>query len=41
MQTLESNYRSLSLLMMLNLDRMLMIGTLALALACGAWLGNL
>ncbi|WP_261385679.1 hypothetical protein [Tateyamaria omphalii] len=41
MQTLQSGYRGLSLLMMLNWDRALYGATLAGALAAGAWLGSL
>ncbi|WP_255450628.1 MULTISPECIES: hypothetical protein [Tateyamaria] len=41
MQTLQSGYRGLSLLMMLNWDRALYCATLAGALAAGAWVGSL
>jgi len=41
MQTIQSGYRGLSLLMMLNSDRVLYVATLAVALAAGAWLGSL
>lgn len=41
MQTLQSGYRGLSLLMVLNADRVLYAATLAAALAAGAWLGSL
>lgn len=41
MQTIQSGYRGLSLLMMLNWDRALYITTIATALAAGAWLGSL
>jgi len=41
MQTIQSGYRGLSLIMMLNWDRALYVATLALALAAGAWLGSL
>lgn len=41
MQTLQSGYRGLSLLMMLNSDRVLYAATLSAALAAGAWLGSL
>jgi len=41
MQTIESGYRGLSLLMMLNWDRVLYAATLATALAAGAWVGSL
>lgn len=40
MQTLQSGYRGLSLLMALNSDRLLYIATLATALAAGAWVGS-
>ncbi|WP_299282045.1 hypothetical protein [uncultured Tateyamaria sp.] len=41
MQTLQSGYRGLSLLMMLNWDRALYGCTIAIALVAGAWLGTL
>jgi len=41
MHTLQSGYRGLSLLMMLNTDRLLYVATLIAALAAGAWLGSL
>ncbi|WP_415920417.1 hypothetical protein [Tateyamaria sp. SN6-1] len=41
MQTLQTGYRGLSLLMMLNADRALYAVTLAVALGAGAWLGGL
>lgn len=41
MQTIQSGYRSLGLLMMLNADRALYVMTIAFALAAGAWLGSL
>ncbi|MEO9685004.1 MAG: hypothetical protein ABJR46_07340 [Tateyamaria sp.] len=41
MQTIQSGYRGLSLLMLLNSDRVLYVATLAAALAAGAWLGSL
>jgi len=41
MQTLQSGYRGLSLLMMLNSDRVLYAATLIAALSAGAWLGSL
>ena len=41
MQTLQNSYRGLSLIMELNWDRMLYLGTLALALMVGALLGGL
>ena len=41
MQTLQSGYRGLSLLMLLNSDRVLYAATLIAALLAGAWLGGL
>jgi len=41
MHTIQSGYRGLSLIMMLNWDRVLYVATLATALAAGAWLGSL
>lgn len=41
MQTISDGYRGLSLVMILNWDRFLYIGTILLALMCGAWLGTL
>ncbi|MCX7559924.1 hypothetical protein OS190_10125 [Sulfitobacter sp. F26204] len=41
MQTIQSSYRGLSLLMDLNWDRVLYIFTIALALAAGAFIGAL
>lgn len=41
MQTIKTSYRGLSLLVDLNWDRALYLGTLAVALAAGAWLGSL
>lgn len=41
MHTIENGYRGLSLLMLLNLDRVLYILALAGALALGAWIGSL
>ena len=41
MQTIQSGYRGLSLIMMLNWDRVLYVATCAAALADGAWLGSL
>ncbi|MFD2739373.1 hypothetical protein ACFSUD_07335 [Sulfitobacter aestuarii] len=40
MQSIHNSYRSLSLLMVLNLDRVWFGATLVLALALGAWLGQ-
>lgn len=41
MQTFKHGYRGLSLLVDLNWDRVLYIGTLALALSVGAYIGSL
>ncbi len=41
MQTIQSSYRGLSLLMELNWDRALYVGTIAVALAAGAYVGSL
>ncbi|MGC1494544.1 MAG: hypothetical protein WA790_01955 [Sulfitobacter sp.] len=41
MQTIQSSYRGLSLLMDLNWDRALYVGTIAVALAAGAYVGSL
>ena len=41
MHTLENSYRGLSLVMALNWDRFLFLGTIACALAAGAYLGSL
>ncbi|MEM8654626.1 MAG: hypothetical protein AAGF36_07750 [Pseudomonadota bacterium] len=41
MQMIQTGYRGLSLLMMLNWDRALYGLTLMAALAAGAWLGSL
>ena len=41
MQTLTDGYRGLSLVMMLNWDRFLYVGTILVALMFGAWLGSL
>lgn len=41
MQTIQSGYRGLSLLMTLNADRALYALTLVAALCAGAWLGSL
>jgi hypothetical protein len=40
MQTLTDGYRGLSLVMRLNWDRFLYIGTIIFALMFGAWLGS-
>lgn len=41
MQHIQKGYRSLSLLMEINWDRLLYIGTIGVALGAGAWLGTL
>lgn len=41
MQTLSDGYRGLGLVMMLNWDRFLYVGTILLALMLGAWVGSL
>ena len=41
MEHVQQGYRSLSLLMVLNWDRLLYIGTIAVALGAGAWIGTL
>jgi hypothetical protein len=41
MQTLTAGYRGVSLLIDLNWDRLLYIGTLFAALLFGAWLGSM
>lgn len=41
MQNIKRSYRGLSLLVDLNWDRFMFLGTLAIALAAGAWLGNM
>ncbi|KIN65196.1 hypothetical protein Z946_4096 [Sulfitobacter noctilucicola] len=41
MQTIQTSYRGLSLLLDLNWDRALYIATIALALAAGAFIGTL
>jgi len=41
MQTLRHSYRGLSLVMILNADRILFLLTICAALAAGAWLGSL
>ncbi len=40
MQTIQHEYRGLSLLMDLNWDRLLYVGTLAFALGAGAYIGS-
>ncbi len=41
MQTLTSGYRGLSLMMLLNWDRLVYLATIVLALLFGAWIGGL
>ena len=41
MQTIQSSYRGLGLLMELNWDRVLYVATIAFALAAGAFVGSL
>ncbi|WP_298499719.1 hypothetical protein [uncultured Maritimibacter sp.] len=41
MQTIQHGYRGLSLLVNLNWDRLLYLGTLAAALGCGALIGGM
>lgn len=41
MQAIQSSYRGLSLLMVLNWDRALYVGTIALALSAAAFMGSL
>lgn len=41
METMQSGYRGLSLLMDLNWDRILYVSTIVLALGAGAWIGAL
>ena len=41
MRTISDGYRGLSLLVDLNLDRFLMVGTLAIALVIGGLIGSL
>jgi hypothetical protein len=40
MQTLQAGYRGFALLVSLNLDRILYIGTIGGALLIGAWVGS-
>lgn len=40
MQTMQNGYRGLSLLIDLNWDLALYIGTIALALGAGAWIAS-
>ena len=41
MQTLANGYRGLSLVMMLNWDRLIYLATIVVALLLGAWIGGL
>ncbi len=41
MHTLQAGYRSMSLLVTINWDRLLYIATIVFALFFGAWLGTL
>lgn len=41
MQTLTAGYKGVSLLVNLNWDRLIYLGTIAVALTLGAWLGSL
>jgi len=41
MQTIQTGYRGLTLLLDLNWDRFLYFGTIAVALLLGAYLGSL
>jgi hypothetical protein len=41
MKTMKTSYRGLSLLIDLNWDRCLYLGTLAFALGAGAYIGSL
>lgn len=41
MQTLQEGYRGLSLVMMLNWDRLVYLATIVIALLFGAWIGGL
>ena len=41
MQTMVQGYRGLSLLMVLNWDRLFSVGVIALALLAGGYLGSL
>lgn len=41
MHTIQQSYRGLSLVMELNWDRIIYLGTIALALGAGAYLGSL
>ena len=41
MQTIAAGYRSMSLLVTINWDRLLYVSTIVFALFFGAWLGSL
>ncbi len=41
MQTIQSSYRGLSLLMVLNCDRVMYAAAIAVALGAGAYVGSL
>lgn len=41
MELIQQGYRGLSLLMEINWDRLLYIGTIGFALGAGAWIGTL
>lgn len=41
MQTITAEYRGVSLLVNLNWDRLIYLGTIAGALLLGAWVGSL
>lgn len=41
MHTIQNSYRGLSLLMDLNLDRLIFVGAIAAALAAAAFVGTL
>lgn len=41
MQTIQAGYQGFSLLISLNWDRLLYVGTIAAALGVGAWVGSL
>ncbi len=41
MEHIQQGYRGLSLLMEINWDRLLYVGTIAFALGAGAWIGTM
>jgi len=41
MQTITAGYQGVSLLLNLNWDRLIYLGTIAAALGMGAWVGSL